>query len=82
MVPEQHRELCEMLGKIKGRFLLSGYRSEMYARYANEFGWTRYEMQINNHAAGGKTKRVMTECVWCNFLTAVVANKVRLGLLS
>lgn len=67
MSPIQHRELCVALGQVKGRFLLSGYPSEMYDRYANEFGWTRHEMKINNHAAGGKTKRVMTECVWANF---------------
>ncbi len=54
-------------GKLEGRFLLSGYRSDLYDDYATRFGWTRHEMKINNHAAGGKTKRTMTECVWTNF---------------
>ncbi len=67
MDAEQHRKLCVFLGGIKGRFLLSGYRSEMYERYANEFGWKRHEKAIHNHAAGGKSKRVMVECVWTNY---------------
>lgn len=63
----QHTELLLTLGEIQGRFLLSGYRSSLYDKAATVHGWTRHEMKINNHAAGGKTKRVMTECVWTNF---------------
>lgn len=65
---EQHRELLEILKSIKGRFLLSGYDSDLYRGYSQTTPrWNKHEMKINNHAAGGKTKRVMTECVWCNF---------------
>lgn len=62
-----HSKLLLLLAGIKGRFLLSGYRSDLYTHYANSYGWTRHERKINNHAAGGKTKRLMTECVWTNY---------------
>jgi DNA adenine methylase len=62
----EHEMLCE-LPHIKGRFLLSGYHSDLYDDHAKLRGWKCHEKQINNHAAGGKTKRVMTECVWTNF---------------
>ncbi len=67
MTWNDHVILLQALAKIKGRFLLSGYRSELYDGHCDMNGWTRHEMKINNHAAGGKTKRVMTECVWTNY---------------
>lgn len=67
MSAEQHTELLSALSDIEGKFLLSGYPSELYARFAGEFGWTRTDFDLANHAAGGKAKRVMTECVWTNF---------------
>lgn len=67
MLPEQHGELLELLSTIKGRFLLSGYRSLMYDNAATDWGWKRHDFTIDNKAAGGKTKRRMTECVWTNF---------------
>lgn len=67
MTAEQHAELLNALADIKGKFMLSGYQSELYARFAGEFNWTRHEFKIANHAAGGKAKKTMTECVWCNF---------------
>lgn len=69
--PRTEEELREAIVResstIKGRFLLSGYRSALYDAHASLMGWTRHEKKINNHAAGGKTKRIMTECVWTNF---------------
>lgn len=67
MSGEDHGSLLMTLATIQGRFLLSGYRSEKYDAFAQGAGWTRHECQIDNKAAGGKTKRKMTECVWCNF---------------
>lgn len=63
-----HDELLDRLGTgIEGRFLLSGYRSELYDTVAERFGWTRYDLEIDNKAAGGKEKRKMVECLWVNF---------------
>jgi DNA adenine methylase len=67
MTEPQHRELLETLGSIQGRFLLSGYRSDLYDRFATRFGWRRHEFELPNHAAGGESKRRMIECVWCNY---------------
>jgi DNA adenine methylase len=67
MTAADHAKLLDALQGIAGRFLLSGYHSGMYDRAATENGWRCHEKQINNHAAGGKKKRVMTECVWTNF---------------
>lgn len=67
MSDSQHEALLNVLAGVQGRFLLSGYRSTTYDKVALRNGWTRHERQINNHAAGGSTKRVMTECVWTNY---------------
>jgi DNA adenine methylase len=67
MMADDHKGMLETLGAIKGRFLLSGYRSDIYDTWAGTLGWKRHETEINNHAAGGKVKRRMTECVWANF---------------
>lgn len=67
MTDAEHGDLLTDLTAIKGRFLLSGYHSDLYDTHAAFHGWKCHEFEINNHAAGGKTKRRMTECLWCNF---------------
>jgi len=67
MSADEHRNLLNLLMKIKGRFLLSGYRSMMYDTTAELCKWNRYEFKIDNKASGGKVKRQMTECVWTNY---------------
>jgi DNA adenine methylase len=47
------------------RRMLSGYLSAVYDEALA--GWNRHIFDRPNHAAGGKTKREMTEVVWCNF---------------
>jgi DNA adenine methylase len=67
MTESQHFDLLDTLRQIKGKFLLSGYRSKMYDRNAAEHGWRRLDFELPNNAAGGKSKRRMTECVWLNY---------------
>lgn len=62
-----HILLLKQLSKIQGQFLLSGYPSTLYDAFAAEHGWRCETIQIPNHAAGGRTKRQMTECVWMNY---------------
>jgi len=62
-----HAELLSVLAGIKGKFLLSGYRSNLYCTTAEKEGWTRHEFDIVNNASGRKKKQVKTECVWTNF---------------
>ena len=72
MTETDHKRLLMALTgpRFKGRFLLSGYRSNIYDQHAELEGWIRHEMKINNHAAGGKTKKIMTECAWANYRPA------------
>lgn len=67
MTAEDHDDLLLLLSQIEGRFVLSGYRSELYDQAALAYGWKCHEFEIVNNAAGGKTKRNMTECVWTNY---------------
>ncbi len=67
MAGDDHVDLLEVLTEVKGKFLLSGYRNEMYDGVARDFKWHRVDFDLPNHAAGGKEKRRMTECVWMNF---------------
>ena len=45
--------------------MLSGYASELYDTMLKE--WKRHTFELPNNAAGGETKRRMTEVLWCNF---------------
>lgn len=67
MTTDQHYDLLNVLADIKGRFLLSGYRSVLYDNFAKGNGWRRHDFDLPNAAAGGKVKRRMTECVWKNY---------------
>lgn len=63
----QHAELLVTLESIKGKFMLSGYHSSLYERYAKENNWHRVDWELPNNSAGGATKRRMIESVWMNF---------------
>lgn len=67
MTEDQHGQLLNVLAGIAGKFLLSGYHSELYDDYAADFDWHCTEFDLPNNAAGGKKKRRMIECVWTNY---------------
>ncbi len=67
MTEAQHETLLALLGTIKGKFLLSGYRSALYDTAAEKSNWKRHDFSVPNNAAGGDTKRTMVESVWMNF---------------
>jgi DNA adenine methylase len=67
MHDEQHTALLFRLARVKGKFLLSGYHSKLYDDYAEAFRWKCEEFAKPNQLAGGKKKRVMTECLWSNY---------------
>lgn len=65
MTDDDHRELASVLRSCKSKVVLSGYPSPLYDElYA---GWLRVDLEIANHAAGGKRKARQTECLWLNF---------------
>ncbi|MEZ6033831.1 MAG: DNA adenine methylase [Planctomycetaceae bacterium] len=67
MTEDQHRRLLDVLAGIEGKFMLSGYPSQLYSQWENKHGWKRHEYLIDNKAASGAVKEVKTECLWCNF---------------
>lgn len=67
MTREQHVELLDTLAGIKGKFLLSGYPSELYAAHAARHGWRCVTKEIDNKASSKATKEMKTECLWMNF---------------
>jgi len=67
MTETEHAELLETLSTVQGKFMLSGYPSELYTRWEQKHGWNRHDFEIDNKAASGKIKQKKTECLWCNF---------------
>ncbi len=65
MTEPEHRELLATLVACKGKVMLSGYPSGLYASLLKD--WNRHDFDLPNNAAGGETKRRMTEVLWCNF---------------
>jgi DNA adenine methylase len=65
MTEADHRELLDVVNHCRGKVMLSAYRSSLYDHELA--GWVRHDFDIANHAAGGGSKRRMTECLWCNF---------------
>ena len=67
MTEQQHETLLHVLHRIKGKFLLSGYKSAMYEKFAAVANWWRVEWDIDNKASSKSTKPTATECVWSNY---------------
>lgn len=67
MTTVDHERLLMTLTQIKGKFLLSGYYSDLYHSYAAGNGWKRHEFQIPNNASSADVKEIKTECIWTNF---------------
>jgi DNA adenine methylase len=67
MGEEDHNRLCSLLASIEGKFMLSGYPSELYDEWAGKFGWTCHEREIDNKASSAKVKDKKTECLWTNY---------------
>lgn len=67
MSEDQHAVLLATLSGIQGKYMLSGYRSDLYDAWSSRVGNGRHDFSLPNNAASGKSKRRMTECVWVNF---------------
>lgn len=70
MTYRQHCDLLNMLSGIKGKFMLSGYRSSLYDGNATAYGWRRIERAIDNKASSKKIKDVKIECLYMNYSAA------------
>ncbi len=67
MSNNDHKRLLSRLSTVKGKFLLSGYPSDLYDEAAAKHGWRLHTFNLPNNAASGTTKRRMTECIWTNY---------------
>ncbi len=65
MTEADHRAMLEVIRQCQGKVMLSGYPNPLYDGELRD--WNRHEIAIDNKAAGGKTKRKMTEVLWMNF---------------
>jgi DNA adenine methylase len=82
MTLDQHRELLDVLAGIEGKFMLSGYPSELYQEWEVRHSWKRHDYLIDNKAAAGKVKEKKTECLWCNFDSTPMSQPTTGGLLD
>lgn len=64
---EAHVRLLALLKGIKGRFVLSGYRSALYDECAKANGWRRVDWELPNSSASGDEKRIMLASAWMNY---------------
>lgn len=67
MTATEHEQLLHALYEIKGKFLLSGYFSDLYGDCAEVFGWRRIEKQIDKKSSSLGVKPKSVECLWMNF---------------
>ncbi len=67
MTRDQHEELLKVLSQIKGKFLLSGYDSELYQAFEDARHWSRTSFDLPNNSSSSKEKKRMQEIVWMNF---------------
>lgn len=65
MADTDHSALLELINSLRGRVMISGYHCDLYDDVLAK--WHCHEFELPNNAAGGKNKRRMVECVWCNF---------------
>lgn len=65
MTATQHAELLYAIKQCRSDVAISGYRCVAYDDALST--WNRHDFEIANHAAGGKAKRRMVECLWTNY---------------
>lgn len=62
---ENHIELSEILDRVQGQAVVSGYNCPLYERlYTN---WNRHSREVASHAGQTKTKGRKIECCWTNY---------------
>lgn len=67
MTEADHRHLLSCLVTIRGKFILSGYPSELYSMFEKSAKWRRVEIEIDNKSSGSKVKEKKTEVLWMNY---------------
>lgn len=65
MSEQQHDMLLDLILKVKGKVLISGYENPMYDIRLG--GWKKKSWDVPNHSGSGEIKQRRTECVWLNY---------------
>ncbi len=63
----EHTILLNTLSGIKGKFILSGYQSKLYADYTNRFNWFTTKKNVYNNSSTATIKADRTEFLWMNY---------------
>lgn len=67
MTGDDHEKLLAVLSGIQGKFVLSGYRSDLYDDAAERYGWRRVDREIDCKASSAKEKPKRIESLWMNY---------------
>lgn len=59
--------LLQLLGRVKGKFLLSSYPSSLLSRYVHEMGWQQLEVEKTIAVSGNNPKRKKVEVLTANY---------------
>lgn len=65
MTEQDHVELLDCLSQLRGKFLLSGYPSQLYRSYATRYGWQSITFAVPNHSSSARSKQ---ETIWSNYV--------------
>lgn len=65
MTEQDHIDLATALNMVKGKVVLSGYYSPLYARLYKR--WNMDAKNMANHSSQAKEKERRLECLWTNF---------------
>ena len=68
---EDFNALLELLGNIKGKFLLSSYRNEVLTQAVKLHGWHQIEIKVNSNPMGNDKSRTKVEVLTANYPISV-----------
>lgn len=67
MTDLQHIELSALLHSIKGKFLLSGYPSQLYSELYTDMTCMTFESKLSLNPKAKKIDKARTEALWMNY---------------
>lgn len=65
MTEKEHCELADLLKKVQGKVILSGYYSQLYNKLYK--GWRMEVKEMPNHSSQSKKKERRLECLYINY---------------
>jgi DNA adenine methylase len=67
MSESDHEDLLKIISRMKGRFLIHGYPSDLYETFSQENGWSSVELPTKKHSSSQKEKPDAIEKFWVNY---------------